>query len=151
LHRICFFLIVFDDSALPHFHHASAMIPKRQQSSALSVVSASATKQQDFFHRVHELVMQVPFGRVTTYGHIAAALGAKSSARLVGYALNGVSAAGREDIPCHRVINRNGELSGKFHFATPTLMRELLEAEEVGFVGDAVDLKAHLWIPPSQQ
>jgi methylated-DNA-protein-cysteine methyltransferase related protein len=106
-------------------------------------------KQEDFFYRVYDIVRCIPFGRVTTYGHIAQALGAKSSARLVGYAMNAVDSAHRAtDIPAHRVLNRNGELTGKMHFATPTLMRELLEAEGVEFAGDAVNLKKHLWIPP---
>jgi methylated-DNA-protein-cysteine methyltransferase-like protein len=117
----------------------------------LPLPKARSQQQQDFFRRVYELVQQIPFGKVTTYGHIAAALGAKSSARLVGYALNGVGQQLRDHhIPCHRVINRNGELTGKIHFATPTLMRELLEAEEVEFIGEAVNLEKHLWIPPVQ-
>lgn len=105
-------------------------------------------KNSDFFDRVYAIVQQIPFGRVTTYGHIAQALGAKSSSRMVGWALNAV--IDRVEIPCHRVINRNGELSGKMHFATPTLMRELLESEGVEFKGEAVILQKFLWIPPRQ-
>ncbi len=105
-------------------------------------------KQRDFDERVLEIVQQIPFGRVTTYGHIAAALGARRSSRMVGYALNNVK--DRNHIPCHRVINRNGELTGKLHFATPTLMRELLEAEDIEFIGDAVNLARYLWIPEIQ-
>lgn len=101
----------------------------------------------DFFLRVHELVKQIPFGKVTTYGHIAAALGARSSSRMVGWALNAVAHADRFDIPCHRVVNRLGELSGKMHFETPFVMRERLEAEGVTFNGEAVNLALHLWIP----
>lgn len=104
----------------------------------------------DFFQRVHNLVRQIPFGKVTTYGHIAAALGARSSSRMVGWALNGVPVDDRLNIPCHRVVNRLGELSGKLHFETPFVMRERLEAEGVRFIGDAVDLQAHLWIPPHE-
>ena len=103
----------------------------------------------DFYQRVYGLVCQVPYGRVTTYGHIAKALGVASSSRLVGYALNDV--ADRVEVPCHRVVNRNGELTGKMHFETPTLMRELLEQENVQFRNDAVDLEKHLWIPPLQE
>lgn len=102
-------------------------------------------KNEDFFLRVHEIVCQIPFGKVTSYGEIGVVLGAKSSARMVGWALNGVH--DRVNIPCHRVVNRNGELSGKMHFATPTLMRELLEAEGVEFIGDAVNMGKHLWKP----
>lgn len=99
----------------------------------------------DFFHRVYAVVMRIPYGHVTTYGAIARHLGAGRSARAVGYALNSV--ADREEIPCHRVVNRNGELSGKMHFATPTLMRELLEAEGVTFEGERVALERHTWDP----
>jgi methylated-DNA-protein-cysteine methyltransferase-like protein len=99
--------------------------------------------QVDFFERVFKIVEQIPAGKVTTYGTIARILGIKSSARMVGWALN--SKRGSLDLPCHRVVNRNGELTGKLHFATPTLMRELLESEGIQFIGDAVDLKLHLW------
>ena len=99
----------------------------------------------DFFERVWNIVAQIPRGRVTTYGHIAAALGARSSSRMVGWAMNYAHA--HPWIPAHRVINRNGELSGKMHFATPTLMRELLDAEDVEFNDERVRLDKHLWIP----
>lgn len=101
----------------------------------------------DFYERVYRIVKTIPAGMVTTYGHIAAALGARSSSRLVGWALNAVALSDRTDIPCHRVVNRLGELSGKQHFETPFVMRERLEAEGVRFIGDAVDLSKHLWIP----
>ena len=103
-------------------------------------------KNEDFFKRVYEIAKQIPLGKVTTYGYIAASLGAKSSSRMVGWAMNGCK--GRNDVPAHRVLNRNGELTGKMHFETPTIMRELLEAEGIEFVGEAVNLKKHLWVPP---
>lgn len=103
----------------------------------------------DFFERVWDVVRQIPRGKVTTYGHIARVLGMQASARTVGWALN--AAAGRADVPAHRVVNRQGELTGRMHFATPTLMRELLEAEGVTFEGDRVRLADHLWIPPNPQ
>lgn len=105
-------------------------------------------KQQhlDFFERVYMIVRKIPKGKVTTYGHIAAALGAKSSARMVGWAMN--ASHGDSSIPAHRVVNRTGALTGKMHFETPTLMRELLEMENIQFKGDVVDMKKHLWIPP---
>ena len=106
-----------------------------------------SSENSDFFQRVHELVRQIPPGRVTTYGHIAQALGLRSSARMVGWALNAVALRDRTDIPAHRVVNRLGELSGKMHFETPFAMRERLEAEGVQFIGDAVDLHRHLWVP----
>lgn len=101
----------------------------------------------DFYHRVYAIVRRVPHGMVTTYGHIAAALGLRSSARMVGWALNAIPVDQRLEIPAHRVVNRLGELSGKMHFETPFVMRERLEADGVSFIGDCVDLKRHLWIP----
>lgn len=101
----------------------------------------------DFYQRVYALVQRVPPGRVTTYGHLAAALGLRSSARMVGWALNAIPLHLRLEIPAHRVVNRFGELSGKMHFETPFVMRERLEAEGVTFIGDAVNMKVHLWIP----
>lgn len=103
------------------------------------------SEPSDFFHRVYAVVMRIPFGKVTTYGAVARAIGAGRSARTVGYALNAV--AGDDRIPCHRVVNRNGELSGKIHFETPTMMRELLEAEGVAFEGERVVMEKHLWEP----
>lgn len=99
----------------------------------------------DFYEKVYEIVARIPLGKVTTYGAIAEAIGMKSSARMVGWALN--AAAFRRDIPCHRVVNRRGELSGARFFATPNLMKELLEAEGIGFEGEAVDMKEHFWKP----
>lgn len=109
------------------------------------IFSPKFGKIADFDIRVYEVTMQIPSGKVTTYGHIAAVLGVRSASRMVGYALNSVK--GSDEIPCHRVVNRNGELTGKMHFATPTAMREALEAEGVEFIGEAVNLKKHLWIP----
>lgn len=127
--------------------------PNKIGRDALShALKPKTTKQSDFFERVWEVARQIPFGRVTTYGAIAECLGAKSSSRMVGFAMNAVDSTHRAtDIPAHRVINRNGELSGKHHFATPTLMRELLEAEGVEFIGEAVNLKKHFWQPPVQE
>lgn len=125
-----------------------SIMPISSKIRSLEAFSPKTTKQSDFYHRVYEIARQIPFGRVTTYGHIAEALGAKSSARMVGWAMNAVDSAHRAtDVPAHRVINRNGELSGKHHFATPTLMRELLEAEGIEFIGEAVNLEKHLWKP----
>ena len=99
----------------------------------------------DLYTRIYEIVREIPVGRVTTYGAIARSIGIGRSSRMVGYALNCV--VDDMSIPCHRVVNRNGELSGRMHFATPSLMRELLESEEVTFVGDAVDMEKHFWDP----
>ncbi|MCX6141030.1 MAG: MGMT family protein [Candidatus Kapabacteria bacterium] len=101
----------------------------------------------DLYERIYDIVRSVPLGMVTTYGHIAQVIGSRSGARLVGWALNAVAVSDRTDIPCHRVVNRLGELSGKMHFETPFVMRERLEAEGVTFNAEAVDMQKHLWIP----
>ncbi len=105
----------------------------------------------DRYERIYNIVRRVPRGMVTTYGHIAAALGVRSGARLVGWALNAVALQDRTDIPCHRVVNRRGALSGAMHFETPFVMRERLEAEGVTFLNNDVDLSKHLWVPPNEQ
>ena len=81
-----------------------------------------------FFERVYEVVRQVPYGRVTSYGAIAKYLGAARSARMVGYAMN---ASHTKDVPAHRVVNRKGLLTGKHHFQGTNLMQQLLENEGV--------------------
>ena len=104
----------------------------------------------DFFERVWDVVARIPPGRVTTYGHIAEHLGVKQSARAVGYALNAVARSddGPLAVPCHRVVNRFGALTGRMHFETPDVMEERLRAEGVTFTDDGrVDLERHLWIP----
>lgn len=106
-------------------------------------------KDKDFFGKVFEVVAKIPQGKVTTYGHIAHFLGIRMSARMVGWALNSL-AFERLDIPCHRVVNRNGELTGARHFPTPRYMREMLESEGVEFLGDRVNLEKHLWIPKEE-
>ena len=103
---------------------------------------------QDFYARVYDLVRLIPPGKVCTYGIIAEFLGAKSSSRMVGWALNCV--IDRIDIPCHRVVNRNGDLTGKLHFAYPEQMKELLLSENIQFIGESVDIHKHLWIPRDQ-
>ncbi len=103
-------------------------------------------KKSSFFEDVYEVVKLVPAGRVTTYGAIGAYLGMKSSARMVGWAMN--SAHGRDDVPAHRVVNRAGVLTGKNFFGTPTLMQELLEKEGVKVEDDrVVDFEAFFWEP----
>lgn len=96
-----------------------------------------ATKSShSFFEDVWDVVRQIPRGRVTSYGDIAAYLGTKMSARMVGWAMN--AAHTQHDVPAQRVVNRNGMLSGKAHFGTPTLMQELLEADGVVVKEDQV-------------
>ena len=105
--------------------------------------------RSDFFERVWAVVRDVPPGRVTTYGHVARHLGVGRGARAVGWALQAVarSDAGPLWVPCHRVVNRDGALSGRRHFETPTVMEERLRAEGVAVEGGRVDLAAHLWDP----
>ena len=100
---------------------------------------------RDFYEKVYEVVRQVPYGRVTSYGAIANYLGAPRSARMVGYAMN---LSHDKDVPAHRVVNRNGLLTGKFHFAGINLMQQLLEREGVRVVDDAVhDFDRLFWDP----
>jgi methylated-DNA-protein-cysteine methyltransferase-like protein len=106
-----------------------------------------AKTQSDFFDQVFQVVRLIPKGRVTSYGAIANYLGAKSSSRVVGYAMNAAHSQ-KEYVPAHRVLNRNGQLTGKHHFSTPHLMQELLEKEKIKVENDTVlDLKKHYWDP----
>ncbi len=107
----------------------------------------SGRKDASFFEQVYDVVRLIPKGRVTSYGAVAAYLGTKMSARMVGWAMNGAHHVSPK-VPAHRVVNRNGMLSGKAHFATPTLMEELLAKEKV-FVKDNViqDFKTKYWDP----
>lgn len=106
--------------------------------------------QSDFFNQVFQVVRLIPKGRVTSYGAIAAYLGAKSSPRVVGYAMN-ASHAQDEYVPAHRVLNRNGQLTGKHHFSTPFLMQELLEKEGIIVLNDTVqDLESVYWNPEKE-
>jgi methylated-DNA-protein-cysteine methyltransferase-like protein len=84
-------------------------------------------KEPSFFDRVYEVAKLIPYGKVTSYGAIAKAIGAAKSARMVGYAMN--NAGNIEDVPAHRVLNRNGVLTGKHHFNGTNLMQQLLEEE----------------------
>lgn len=102
-------------------------------------------KETSYFERVYDVVRQVPFGRVTTYGAIADYL-ALGSARMVGWALN--HSFSNDGVPAHRVVNRKGELSGRNHFPTPTLMQQLLENEGIEIKNDqVVHFEKHFWSP----
>lgn len=116
----------------------------------LKSVKPSGKKDESFFEQVFDLVRLVPKGRVTSYGAIAAALGTKLSARMVGWAMN-ASHNLKPKVPAHRVVNRNGLLSGKMHFASPTQMQELLEKEGVKVVDDKVqDFEKLFWNPAEE-
>jgi len=107
----------------------------------------SAVKEYTFFQDVYEVVRQIPKGRVTSYGAIAAYLGTKLSARMVGWAMNAAGTA-KPKVPAQRVVNRNGILSGKHHFGTPTLMEELLKKDGVAVKNDTVvDFSKRFWDP----
>ncbi len=102
-------------------------------------------KTNDFFDRVYEIVAKIPFGKVATYGDIAEACGIRSSARTVGWALNGSKESG---LPCHRVVNRFGALTGKMHFGDPEIMEDLLRSEGVEFdENGCVILEKYIWKP----
>ena len=104
-------------------------------------------QMNDFFTKVYELAKQIPPGRVTTYGAIARYLGTVGSARMVGWAMN-ASHSHPEYVPAHRVVNRNGLLTGKHHFDTPNAMKELLENEGIKVNGDQiVHFEKYFWDP----
>lgn len=108
------------------------------------------SKEHSFFEDVWDVARQIPKGRVTSYGAIANYLGTKLSARMVGWAMNGAFAA-KPKVPAQRVVNRNGMLSGKMHFATPTLMQELLEKEKIKVENDkVVDFDKIFWDPAKE-
>lgn len=101
----------------------------------------------DFFQQVYEVVKQIPPGKVTSYGAIAKYLGTAGSARMVGWAMN-ASHSHPEFVPAHRVVNRNGLLTGKHHFDNPNAMQELLEAEGFKIEDDQIlNFKENFWDP----
>ena len=104
-------------------------------------------KHEDFFQNVYDVVRLIPKGRVTNYGAIAKYLGTARSSRMVGWAMNAAHSQ-KKKVPAHRVVNRNGILTGKHHFATPYLMQELLEKEGIKVEKDKViNFKKHFWDP----
>ena len=113
----------------------------------LHIIRPSGKREESFFELVYEVARQIPKGRVTSYGAIAACLGTKLSARMVGWAMNGVGKV-RPKVPAHRVVNRNGMLSGKHHFKPPRKMQELLEKEGIKVKNDlVVDFEKKFWDP----
>ncbi len=112
-----------------------------------SLSTPPLVKSYTFFEDVYAVVRLIPVGRVTTYGAIAAYLGTRLSARMVGWAMN-ASHSVKPYVPAHRVVNRNGMLSGKNHFSTSTEMEELLRKEGVDIKGEqVVDFAAKFWDP----
>ena len=123
------------------------MISKKKPSAALKTVTPSGKREESFFELVYEVARQIPKGRVTSYGAIAACLGTKLSARMVGWAMNGAGKV-RPKVPAHRVVNRLGILSGKHHFGEPDRMENLLKKEGVKVKDDkVVDFEKKFWDP----
>src|SRR5688500_386348 len=113
----------------------------------LNSVNPSGKKEESFFTLVYEVVKQIPRGRVTSYGAIAACIGTRLSARMVGWAMNG-SGRIKPKVPAHRVVNRNGQLSGKHHFSDPDEMERLLKKEGIKVRNDTiVDFDKLFWDP----
>ena len=107
-------------------------------------------RKDSFFEVVYQIVRKIPRGRVTSYGAIAEYAGIRLSARMVGWAMNAAHVAS-PPIPAHRVVNRNGMLTGKHHFATPTLMEDLLKSEGVRIKNDSVvDFEKRFWDPAKE-
>ena len=99
---------------------------------------------------MHEVARQIPYGRVTSYGAIAAALGTRLSARMVGWAMNACHLS-PEPVPAHRVVNSQGLLTGRHHFKPPEKMQELLEKEGVEVVDNKIiDFKTRFWNPAEE-
>jgi methylated-DNA-protein-cysteine methyltransferase-like protein len=109
--------------------------------------SSKPKANNDFFTRVYEVTRSIPYGRITSYGAIARYLGSGRSARMVGWALN-VSHTNSEFIPAHRVVNRNGLLTGKYHFGNSTTMAQLLENEGIIIENDKIiNFDERFWDP----
>lgn len=112
-------------------------------------ITPSGRQESSFFEQVYEVVRQIPRGRVTSYGAIATCLGTKLSARMVGWAMNGAGHI-RPKVPAHRVVNRNGMLSGKHHFGGDA-MEKLLKKEGVKVKNDTVvNFKELFWDPSKE-
>lgn len=125
-------------------------MPAKKNNTPLKAVKPSGRQDETFFKLVYDVVRQIPKGRVTSYGAIASALGTKKSARMVGWAMNNCHHL-QPKVPAHRVVNRQGLLTGKMHFATPTQMEELLQVEGVKVVGDQVqNFQILFWDPATE-
>ena len=107
-------------------------------------------KEHSFFANVYDVVRQIPKGRVTSYGAIAFYLGTKLSARMVGWAMNGAHNV-HPAVPAHRVVNRNGMLTGKAHFNPPEKMQQLLEKEKIKVEKDTIiNFEKMFWDPAKE-
>lgn len=125
----------------------AARVAKTPARERLKAVKPSGGQDDSFFDLVHEVARQIPRGRVTSYGAIAAALGTRLSARMVGWAMMAVPYA-KKAVPAHRVVNRNGLLTGRHHYNPPEKMQQLLEKEGVVVKDNkVVDFKRLFWDP----
>lgn len=123
------------------------MPAKKKSAEKIRTVKPSGKREENFFELVYDVARQIPKGRVTSYGAIAACLGTKLSARMVGWAMNGAGKV-RPKVPAHRVVNRNGMLSGKHHFSTPDEMEKLLKKEGIKVKDDkVVEFEKLFWDP----
>jgi methylated-DNA-protein-cysteine methyltransferase-like protein len=119
----------------------------KRSSNKLKSVKPSGKKEESFFELVYEVARQIPKGKVTSYGAIAACLGTRLSARMVGWAMNGAGKV-KPKVPAHRVVNRIGVLSGKHHFSPPGSMEKALKKEGIKIKNDKiVDFEKHFWDP----
>lgn len=110
------------------------------------MITSINDRHKDFFDSVFEIVKLIPSGRVTSYGAIAKYLGSARSSRMVGWAMNASHKI--PGIPAHRVVNRNGMLSGKMHFSSPTAMEDRLKAEGISVENDQIlEFKVKFWDP----
>jgi methylated-DNA-protein-cysteine methyltransferase-like protein len=123
---------------------------KKPRTQRLSTVRPSGKREASFFELVYDVARQIPRGRVTSYGAIAACLGTRLSARMVGWAMNGAGRV-RPKVPAHRVVNRKGLLSGKHHFGQPDQMQRLLEKEGIKVKNDTVvEFDKLFWDPSTE-
>jgi methylated-DNA-protein-cysteine methyltransferase related protein len=136
-------------------HPAKPKTEKINSSSSLTEhklkrVQPSGKREASFFELVYEVARQIPYGRVTSYGAIAACLGTKLSARMVGWAMNGADKV-NPTVPAHRVVNRVGLLSGKHHFKPPGKMERLLKKEGIRVKEDViVNFREKFWDPNTE-
>ncbi|HZJ60841.1 MAG TPA: MGMT family protein [Chitinophagaceae bacterium] len=126
------------------------MAVKKKATARLKYIKPSGKRDENFFELVYEVARQIPRGRVTSYGAIARCLGTKMSARMVGWAMNGAGDV-KPKVPAHRVVNRNGMLTGKHHFDHPDRMETLLKKEGVRVKNDVIiDFEKLFWDPAKE-
>ena len=131
--------------------HTSSLSPLSRRGfgggSSFSPSLGGGKGEVSFYDNVYEVVRLIPAGKVTSYGAIATYLGTAQSSRMVGWAMNNAHVQ-EKYVPAHRVVNRNGLLTGKHHFGAPTIMQELLEAEGIQVVDNQiVCFEKHFWNP----